>query len=275
MSECIQTRFFLDGQVMNCQVFKPELINEGISIYEVLRLINNHLLFMEDHLRRLEISVRLAELDAFHDRKELTGMITRLPDLNNVSDGNVKIVFNYQDGAKKHSLVYFVSTKYPSEADYQKGIEVITYPFTREDPNKKIWLPDFRAATDEIIHRRKIWEVLIVNGKNQVTEASRSNLFAIKDGAVFTPPVETVLDGVTRKHVMDICREKKIPMLEEPIPKDKLREYDSFFLTSTSSNVLPVAKIDDLKFSADDTVLRILMKEFEKVVEREMSKSKT
>lgn len=251
---------------MDCHEFKSELINEGISIYEVLRLKNNRLLFIKDHLDRLEVSVRLAGLDAFHTRKELTGMITRLPSINDASEGNLKIIYNYRNSIKKHSVVYFVSTTYPSQDDYQNGVKVITYPFTREDPNKKIWLPDFRAATDEIIRRKKIWEVLIVDWKNHVTEASRSNFFVIKDGVVITAPVETVLAGVTRKHVMEICREKIIPLLEKPIPKDKLGGYDTVFLTSTTSNVLPVARVDNLKFKVDNPVLRLLMKEFDELI---------
>ncbi len=268
MTECIGTKFFLDGDVMDCPVFKTELLNEGISIYEVLRLIKNHLLFIEDHLDRLEVSVKLAGLDAFHSRKELTEMITRLPVLNDTIYGNVKIVYNYRKCIKNHSVVYFVSTKYPSEDDFKKGVNVITYPFTREDPNKKIWLPDFRAATDEIIKQKKIWEVLIVNGKNHVTEASRANFFVIKDGVVITAPVDTVLAGVTRKHVINICRQQKISILEKPVPKNALGEYDSVFLTSTSSNILPVARIDDLKFRVDNPLLRMLMKEFNVLVKR-------
>jgi branched-chain amino acid aminotransferase len=268
MSECIQSKFFLDGKITDCPVFKPELINEGLSVYEVIRLIKNHLLFFEDHLSRLERSVRLAELDSFHDNKELTHMITSLRKLNKISDANIKIVYNYRNNIKNHSMVYFVFTRYPSKTEYKKGVEVITYPFTREDPNKKIWLPDFRAATDEIIHRKKIWEVLIVNEKNHVTEASRANLFAVKNGKVFTPPVETVLSGITRKYVINICREQKISVTEKPIPKDSLGEYDAFFLTSTSTNVLPIAKIDNLNFSVDEPVLKELMVEFEKLVRR-------
>ena len=272
MRECSHDKFILDGQVVNCPVFQPDLINTGISIYEVIRLIKNRLLFFEDHLRRLEFSVELADVKALHTSDELTSMITRLLALNNVSDGNVKIVFNYLNNVKRHSLVYFVSPKYPSKTDYKRGVKVLTYPFTRENPHKKMWLPDFRAATDKLIHRKKIWEVLIVNRKNQVTEASRANFFAIKNGTVYTPPVECVLPGITRKYVINICREQKIPIVEKEIPKDTLNEYEAIFLTSTSSNVLPVVKIDDLNFRADDSVVKILMKEFENLVEKEIAK---
>jgi branched-chain amino acid aminotransferase len=269
MKECINSKFFLDGEFVDCSLFQSDFINKGISIYEVLLLKRNHLLFIPDHLQRLELSVQLADLDGWYTSDELSGIISRLPVVNKISDGNVKIVYNYQNDKKQHVLVYFVSPKYPSKSDFQRGVKVLTYPFTRENPNKKMWLPDFRAATDELIHRNKIWEVLIVNKSNHVTEASRANFFAIKNGSVITPPVETVLAGVTRKHVMEICKEQNIPLLEKEIPKNTLHEYDSFFLTSTSSNVLPIAQIDQMIFRADDRVVRIIMKEFDDLVEKE------
>jgi branched-chain amino acid aminotransferase len=269
MRECIHSKFLLDGQVMNCSGFQPNLINKGISIYEVIRLIKNHLLFFEDHLQRLELSVKLAEVDSLHTRDVLTRMIQHLISLNKISNGNIKIVFNYQDNIKRHCLVYFIPPNYPLKVHFQRGIEVVTYPFTRENPHKKMWLPDFRSASDALIQQKKIFEVLIVNGKNQVTEASRSNFFAIKNGTVFTPPVECVLPGITRKYVINICREQKIPFFEKEIPVNSLGEYDAAFITSTSSNVLPVAKIDNLIFGVDDPVMRKLMKEFDNLVERE------
>jgi branched-chain amino acid aminotransferase len=272
MKECINSKFFLDGKFVDCSLFQSDFINKGLSVYEVLRLIGNRLLFIEDHLQRLERSVRLAELEGWYTREELEGIMVRLPEENNIRDGNVKIVYNYLNDKKNHVLVYFVSPKYPSQTDYRKGVEVITYPFTREDPNKKIWLPDFRAATDEIIRQKKIWEVLIVNKSNHVTEASRANLFAIKNGVVYTPPVETVLAGVTRKHVIEICRDKNIPLSEKEIPENTLGDYDSFFLTSTSSDVLPVAQIDQLKFEVDNPLLRSIMTEFKELLRREVDK---
>lgn len=269
MKECINHKFFLDGEFVDCSQFQPDFINKGISIYEVLRLIRNRLLFVEDHLSRLELSVQLAEVENWYTSDELADIMARLPVVNNIRDGNVKIVYNYLNNKKNHVLIYFVNPNYPSKTDFQKGVKVVTYPFTRENPNKKMWLPDFRAATDAIIDQKKIWEVLIVNQSNHVTEASRANLFAIQNGKVITPPVETVLAGITRKHVMDICMEKNIPLSEKEIPKNTLREYDSFFLTSTSSNVLPVAQIDQLTCKVDNPVLRFIMKEFDELLEEE------
>jgi branched-chain amino acid aminotransferase len=271
MKECINSKFFLDGEFVDCLYFQPDFINKGISIYEVLRLIRNRLLFVNDHLQRLELSVQLADLDGWYTIDEIARIIFRLPVLNKISDGNVKIVYNYLNDKKRHVLVYFVSSKHPSKLDYQKGVKVLTYPFTRENPNKKIWLPDFRAATDKLIHQKKIWEVLIVNKSNHVTEASRANFFAIKKGTVITPPVESVLAGITRKYVIDICMEQRIPIAEKEIPKNTLSEYDTVFLTSTSSNVLPVAQIDQLTFRVDDPVVRLIMKEFDDLVEREVT----
>jgi branched-chain amino acid aminotransferase len=111
MKECINSKFFLDGEFVDCLYFQPDFINKGISIYEVLRLIRNRLLFVNDHLQRLELSVQLADLDGWYTIDEIARIIFRLPVLNKISDGNVKIVYNYLNDKipiKKSGCLIFV-----------------------------------------------------------------------------------------------------------------------------------------------------------------------
>ena len=262
MKECINNKFILDGQVVDCEQFRADLINKGISLYEVIRVTKNRFLFAEDHLKRLLNSASLACLELWYSEDEITGFIGNLPLLNNTSEGNVKIVFNFLDRKKNHFIAYFVPHNYPERTDYQTGVRVITYPFTREIPNKKIWRPDFRIAVDKLIQKENIYEVLLINKNNHITEASKANFFAILNGTIYTPPSEEVLPGITRKHVLSICRKQHIPVFEKDIPINTLEGYDAVFLTGTSSGVLPIAEIDHLKFSVKDRVLSMLMREF-------------
>jgi len=267
MKECIYRKFILNGKVVDCDHFHPSLINEGISLYEVIRVINGQYLFAEDHIERLKNSARLARLDLWHSGVEITGIIHLLPQLNHTTKGNVKIVFNFLDSKQNHFLAYFVPHRYPELIDYQNGIKVITYPFIREDPNKKIWRPDFRARVHDTIRRENVFEVLLVDEYGFITEASKANFFTIRNGTVFTPPVAKVLPGITRKYVLRICKKQNIPFVEEEIHKDDLKTFDAVFLTGTSPGVLPISVIDRLKFGVKDPLLRMLMSQFEKLVE--------
>lgn len=270
MKECIYRKFILNGKVTDCDHFHHDLINEGTSLYEVIRVIKGQYLFAEDHIRRLLNSAGLTRLDLWYTEDEISGMICSLPHLNKIYEGNVKIVFNFLEGKKNHFLAYFVPHRYPDQNDYHKGVKAITFPFTREDPNKKIWRPDFRATVDDTIRKKNVYEVLLVDENNLITEASRANFFTILNGTVCTPPAEKVLPGITRKYVLLICKKQNIPVLEKDISLHDLEDYDAVFLTGTSPVVLPVSEINGLKFGVKDRVLRLLMSEFGKLVEEQL-----
>jgi len=185
MKECINKKFILDGKVVDCDQFHVDLINKGISIYEVIRIIKGQFLFAKDHLKRLQNSAHLANLNLWYSEDEIIRMIHLLPQLNHI------------------------------------------------------------------------------------TEASKANFFSILDRTAFTPPITNVLPGITRKYVLGICTKQNIPVIEKAIHKGELKEFDAVFLTGTSTGALPVAQIDHLKFGVENQVLRTLIREFDKLVEKE------
>lgn len=79
----------------------------------------------------------------------------------------------------------------------------------------------------------------------RVTESSSSNLFLVADGALVTPPADSfILHGITRMAVMDAARRAGVACREEVVPAERLLRADEVFLTSTTSGVRPVTKVD-------------------------------
>jgi branched-chain amino acid aminotransferase len=77
-----------------------------------------------------------------------------------------------------------------------------------------------------------------------VSEASGENIFTVRDGVIRTPPLQTVLDGITRASVIEIARGKGIPVQEATLTRDDLYIADEIFLTGTAAEVTPIAEID-------------------------------
>ncbi len=78
-----------------------------------------------------------------------------------------------------------------------------------------------------------------------ITEGTHTNFFAVKNETVFTAPTSRlILEGITRKFVLEFCEKFKIDYREEFINKDDLKSYDEFFITSTTKEITPVIKID-------------------------------
>ena len=93
------------------------------------------------------------------------------------------------------------------------------------------------------------YEALLVNENNLITEGSRSNIFFLRNNILFTAPDNMILNGITRKYILEICSENNITVKYEPVNADEISDYDAVFMTGTSPMVLPFNRIDDKFFS--------------------------
>ena len=87
-------------------------------------------------------------------------------------------------------------------------------------------------------------EAIMLDTQGLVSEATGENLFIVRGGVVKTPPLPTVLDGITRNSVIEIARDTGIEVVETPISRDELYIADEVFLTGTAAEVTPVREID-------------------------------
>ena len=271
MKECRQAYFIRNGEFLDCGSFQIEMINEGRSIYEVARISGTGILFLDDHLDRLFASLEMEGIESWLSPAEISDHLVKLVRKNKADAGNVKIVMNAREGGARHFVAYFVDHRYPSEQDYRNGVKVITFPFERAEPNKKLWRPAFRKEVAEAIQAGGAFEALLLDSQGSLPEASKANLFAIQGGTIITPPDELILPGITRKYVLNACRETGIPVRMRKILLDELTGMDALFLTGTSLQVLPVARVNELIFSVDNPVMLNIMHRFENIIQNHFS----
>jgi D-alanine transaminase len=89
------------------------------------------------------------------------------------------------------------------------------------------------------------WEV-ILHRNDFITEGSHTNFFAVKNKKIFTAPLSHyILDGVTRKVVLELCKKNNIEFTEEYIKINDLKNFDEFFITGTTTEITPIIKIDE------------------------------
>jgi branched-chain amino acid aminotransferase len=77
-----------------------------------------------------------------------------------------------------------------------------------------------------------------------VSEASGENVFLVRDGVLRTPPLHTVLDGITRSTVCELAQHRGIPVEERQLTRDDLYLADELFLTGTAAEVTPIREVD-------------------------------
>jgi len=259
MSECYGEKFILNGDIQPAGIFDNSLVYEGDSIYEVIRMVKGSPLFFQDHMERLATSVRLLGKEPLADVPALRRAIINLTRSDRKKETNIKIVFNYNSGSDNF-LVYFIEPIYPSAEQFKNGVKGILFSAERKNPESKVINHNLRSS---IYHRLILevgYEALLVNDENLITEGSRSNIFFLKDETLVTAPDNIILNGITRKHILDICRQNQIRVELRCVNVNDISEYDSVFMTGTSPMVLPFYCIDDKFFNVNLPLMERLRK---------------
>lgn len=252
------------SQAMHTITLRPpaEGGENHLSVYEVIRITNGRPQFLPEHFERLKNSLRSIGRTVPFSCEDLAEAIRQLAEDLDSSDHNVRLEVDVKDD----SYLFPSATWYPSEYQYEHGVPVGLFDGERKNPHLKILDYALRAATDEAIEERDLYEVLLVDRYGNITEGSRSNVFFIKKGEVYTSPLHQVLPGITRGKIIEIISGKGKAVHEEPIPTDEIDAFDSAFICGTSPKVLPIATIEDVAYDVDDPLLREIMAWYDEAV---------
>jgi len=209
---------------------------------------------IDKHIERLLKSANYLEIENSWNPEQLKKLIIKTLEKNkNGKEKTIKVVITggiSNDGIRQTgepTLAVFVENRedYP-RSYYSKGIKVITADYIRHDPEIKNL--DYRFAIKALKRAKKgiVAEVIYTNKKTtEVYEGTRSNLFLIKNGIIYTPK-NGVLNGITRSLVIKLgngitkVREKKIKI-------DELYNADEIFITSTTKQIMPVIQVNEQK----------------------------
>ena len=259
MNECYGNKFILNGNLQPVEMFDNSLVYEGDSVYEVLRMIRGNPIFFHDHMERLATSVKLQKKTFLADIPTLRKDIINLARSDKKRETNVKIVFNYKNGETNY-LVYFIEPGYPSESQYKKGVKGILFFAERKDPESKVINHRLRSSIYHKLILESGYEAILVNENNLITEGSRSNIFFLKGETLTTAPDNLILNGITRKHILEICVENKIRVEFACVKADEIKEYDAVFMTGTSPMVLAFYCINNYFFNVNISLVERLRK---------------
>ncbi len=130
----------------------------------------------------------------------------------------------------------------------------------RKDPESKVINHKLRSAISYKLINEQAYEAVLVNENNLITEGSRTNIFFLRGETLVTAPDYLVLNGITRKHILEICSENKITVEFASVRADEIKKYESVFMTGTSPAVLPFYCIDNIFFNVRNPLIEKLRK---------------
>ncbi len=221
----------------------------GNSVYEVIKLIEGVPLFFDDHLARMQRSATLLGASIEKPSAQVRAEIKKLVKKNGCADINVKLVW-YPEKGRSIFLTYFVRQDFPDDGAYRRGAHVILFDGERRNPQIKAVKTSYRDRVRAVREAAGAYEALLVDDQGFISEGTRSNLFFLIDHQLCTPPSDAVLLGVTRQHVMALCRVLAIDVQEKRLHKDDLNRLEAAFITGTTIDVLPIGSIGPLQFAS-------------------------
>ncbi len=242
---------------------KNTVKNDKSVYYEVIRLRAGALLFLEEHIARLQKSLALAGRAELVSTAQIRQSIFNYIAEQGVKAANIRVTITPSD--QQPIAVNYIKGVYPAELVYQRGVAVATADFERADPNVKQHnsaLFDLRTRLTE----QNIHDFLLVDRAGYITEGSKTNVFFVKGDIVYSAPLKNVLGGITRAVAID-CIPSDCRFSETALRRDEALRCDAAFLTGTSIDILPISNIDDVTFSsADNVVVKDMIQHFRQKV---------
>ncbi|RLD94083.1 MAG: hypothetical protein DRJ29_07005 [Bacteroidetes bacterium] len=223
------------------------LFQRGYGVFDFFRCRNGSFPWLEDYTERLFTSLELSCIEVNLDREQFTSVIHSLQEKNGLTNGAFKVIVSggYADNLESVSgpaniVILNVLWEKPPEETFAKGVNLIRDEYVRPNPEVKTLYYFNRLKLQKKLKEYNAIDVLYYT--DTISEASRANLFFVKEGSVYTP-VSNILKGITRKQVLSLFGDIKV----EDIDAERLYDFDEIFLTSSSNDVTPVVSVEGQK----------------------------
>lgn len=256
-------KIYLDGKYYDEQNAKISVFDHGLlygdGVFEGIRAYNSRVFKLKEHIERLYYSAKAILLDIPLSPAEMTRAVVDTCRENNIKDGYIRLVVTRGAGTlglnpnrcKNPSVIIIAATiqLYPEEY-YQKGLEIITVPTTRNlhsalNPAIKSlnYLNNILAKIEA--NNAGCEEAIMLNAEGFVSECTGDNIFIIKAGQLHTPPLYAgALYGITRGVVLELAEKVGLKAGESNLTRYDVFNADECFLTGTGAELVPVVKVD-------------------------------
>ena len=257
------SKIYIDGKFYSEANAKISVFDHGLlygdGIFEGIRFYNGRVFRLEEHLARLWDSARSICLEIPMSMREMTEALLETIRQNNLREGYIRLVVTRGVGnlglnptqCKRPSVIIITAqiALYP-ESVYKNGLTVVTCATRRTSPaslNPAVkslnYLNNVMARIEANLAGAD--EALMLNDAGYVAECTADNVFILKHGQIFTPPITAgALRGITRSVVFEIAAELGIKIHETNITRHDVFIADECFLTGTAAEVIPVIKAD-------------------------------
>ena len=226
----------------------------GDSVYEVVCVLNKKLVDLKFHFKRLRYSLKELDIKYNFVESNLNNIFKKLIDTNSIINGIIYLQVTrgvqirehaYKDNLKPTIIIYSQKKSFNLSNKKIKGVNVITHDdirWSRRDLKTTNLLPNILA--EKKARKMNAYTAILIKN-DRVTEGCHSNIWIVKNKKILTHPSNTdILKGVTRTSLKMIIKDFNLQLNEKSFTKKQLLDSDEVFLTSSTSFVTPVIKVD-------------------------------
>lgn len=256
-------KVWIDGTLYDKDDAKVSVYDHGLlygdGVFEGIRVYSGRIFECAAHIARLYASARAIRLNIPLSREQVRAAMEETVQVNNFRDCYMRLVVTRGVGylglnpnkCPTPTVIVITDTidMYPREM-YENGMAVITASVIRNHPNalspriKSLnYLNNILAKIEAV--DAGVPEAIMLNHEGNVAECTADNIFVVRDGVVLTPgTADGILEGITRKVIIDLSRRLDVPCLEKTLQRHDLYIADECFLTGSAAEIVPVTKID-------------------------------
>ncbi|WP_421405441.1 aminotransferase class IV [Agrobacterium fabrum] len=254
---------YMEGEYLPISQAKISVLDWGLlhsdATYDTVHVWDGHFFRLDLHLERFFNGLEKLRMNINLSREEVTAVLKNCVGLSGHRSAYVEMLCTRGSSPNfsrdpRDAINRFIAFAIPfgsvaNEEQLQRGLHVaisdtVRIPPTSVDPTIKNyhWLDLIKGLYDAYDQHAET--ALVLDCEGNIAEGPGFNVFAVSNGCL-TTPARNVLPGITRRSVMDICKELDIGVWETTVRREDLFAADEIFITSTAGGVMPVTKINN------------------------------
>ncbi len=260
-------KIWMDGKLVpwddaNVHVLTHTL-HYGLGVFEGIRCYKTPrgpaVFRLQEHVRRLLNSAKIFLLDIPYSEDEIASAIVETVRENRLEECYIRPVAFIGYGAMglypqgnpiNLAIAAWPWGAYLGEDGLEKGIKVKTSSFVRTHVNTNMTRAKVCGyyVNSQLAKKEAIMcgydEALLLDADGYVSEGSGENIFIVRDGALKTTPLTSILEGITRQSILTIARDEGIAVGEDRFTRDEVYVADEAFFTGTAAEITPISELD-------------------------------
>jgi branched-chain amino acid aminotransferase len=278
---------WLDGKIVPWREGKVHVLSHGLHfascVFEGERMYSGRIYKLDEHTKRLFHSAEILGIKIPYTEEEISRACYQAAEAQSIVDGYVRPVafraaetmptVSAQKAGVRVAIAVWPWPSYFDPAEKLKGIRLDISTWRRPAPDtaptqaKAAGLYMICTMSKHAAEAKGYADAMMFDYRGLVAEATGANMFFVKDGRLHTPIPDCFLDGITRRSVIALAKQRQIPVHERQITRDELETFEECFLTGTAAEVTPVSEIGPYRFKPGK-ISETLMNDYAEEVRR-------